>query len=96
MFDNVLQGIYDKLKPIAEKSRRYSKINKTVLILLVISYIVIPFMFPFIPIFQNLGFNISIVIWALIWAILFLLTIRVLGRKSRKYHLTVDDWSFHN
>lgn len=97
MFDNVLQGVYDKLKPIAEKNRRYSKVIKIVFVLFIIIYVVISligsFINPSIPIFQNLDRSISYIVWVSIWGILLLLVFRVLSRNLRKYSLTVDDWS---
>jgi hypothetical protein len=93
MLEGTLKGFYDKLKPIAEKSKRYSKVSRIVVILLIIIYAVVSLISAFIPIFQNLDRSISASIGVLIWGILFILTMRVLGRKSRKYHLTVDEWS---
>jgi len=93
MFDNVLQGVYNRLKPIAEKNRRYSKYKAIVWVLFVIIYAVVAIVTPFIQIIKDLGYYTFTVIWVPTWAILFLLTLIVVGRKSRKYHLTVDDWS---
>ena len=97
MFTNDLQRVYDRLKPLAEKNRSNLKTAKIVVALFAIGYLVmvliIPLINPYIPIFQNLSNSILVTICLVTWASLFLLVFSLLIRKSKKYRLTVDEWS---
>jgi len=94
MLDTILQGFYEKLKPIAEKNRRYLKYGKTAIILLVIAYATVSLIVSLgARIFWNFDPNVLVAGTGVVWIILFLLTVRFLNGKYRKYSLTVDEWS---
>jgi len=92
MLDNIHEGFYKRLKPIADKNRSYSKANNVAFALLMIIYFVFFFIHRVIATLLNLEPSIFLIALILTWGVLFLLTMRVLKRKSRKYHLTADDW----
>lgn len=93
MFDSILEGIYNRLKPIADKNRTYSKINTIAFVFFVIIYLALTSLFRNIAAFLNLDSMVFLVISVSTWAVLFLLIVRGLRKKTRKYNLTVDDWS---
>lgn len=93
MLDNVLQGVYDKLKPKADKDRKYSKIGNAIFILYMIVFIVVFFMSSYAKSLWNLEPSVFLGVTLLIWVVFFALTLRTLGRKYRKYSLTVDERS---
>lgn len=93
MFDNILQGVYDKLKPNADKTKENVKAIKIFLFVSLILFAVGSIILFPIVLFWNLNFFVSDSVWISVWIISFLLSYRFLNKGFKKYNLTVDEWS---